>query len=372
MINRVRSTARVVGLTAVAWLSGGASVATRAVPEHGRAPTLGYTRERVADGVYVFVANEAYGAFVSGNSTLIVGDSAALVVDTGNYPELTRRMIDEVRTLTNGKPVRYVVNTHWHPDHWLGNAAYLRAYPAAAIVSTEFTREEIRRRGPAFLAQYQDTAAMFGQLRRLLAPGESKDTSRAATDARAYYAVSLPDAIAAAPGWLSATIEAPTLTFDRALHVHLGNRDVDVCFLGRGNTSGDAVVFDTKTRTLITGDLVVAPIPYAFGSFFPDWLTVLGELRAMNPATIVPGHGALQHDLSYVNQLSELLSLVRSGAEDAVRRGKTLAEFRSAMDLSSFERRFAGNDPRLHTLFRLDWNNAALKRAYDEAKANIE
>ncbi len=116
----------------------------------------------------------------------------------------------------------------------------------------------------------------------------------------------------------------------------------------------------------------VAPIPYAFGSFFPDWLTVLGELRAMNPATIIPGHGALQHDLSHINQLSELLSFVRSGAEDAVRRGKTLIEFRSALDLSSFEQRFAGNDPRLHTLFRLDWNNAALKRAYEEAKANIE
>ena len=81
----------------------------------------------------------------------------------------------------------------------------------------------------------------------------------------------------------------------------------------------------------------------------------------MNPVTIVPGHGALQHDLSYVNQLSELLSLVRSGAEDAVRRGKTLAEFRGAQRLSSFEQRFAGNDPHCTRCF--GWTGTTLPEA---------
>ena len=369
MIDRVRT---VASLSLVACLPGGASA--RRVPSSVSAPAsaFGYTRERVADGIYTFVANEAYGAVVSGNSTLIIGDSAALVVDTGNFPDLTSHMIDEVRTLTNGKPVRYVVNTHWHPDHWLGNAAYLRAYPGLTIVGTEFTRTEIRTRGPQFLAQYKDTALVFGQLRKLSAPPATKDTSVAQSDARAYYAASLPDFIAGAPGWANATIAAPTLTFDRALHVQLGNRDVDVRFLGRGNTSGDAIVFDSKTRTLITGDLVVAPIPYAFSSFFPEWITVLDELRTMSPAVIVPGHGAIQHDFSYIHRLSALLSFVSDAAADAARHGKSLGEFRAALDLSPFEKQFAGDDPRLHVLFRLDWTVAATKRAYDEAKVYVE
>jgi cyclase len=332
---------------------------------------FGYTRERVADGVYAFIANDAYGALVSGNSTLIIGDSAALIVDTGHYPELTRRMIDEVRSLTS-KPVRYVVNTHWHPDHWLGNAEYVRAFPGVSIVSTQFTREEIERRGPSTLAQYRDTARVLAQLRKLTMQPEAKDTNQAAADDRAYYSATIPDWLAAAPGWQTATVTAPTLTFDRVLHIHLGDRDVDVRFLGRGNTSGDAVVFDAKTRTLATGDLVVAPIPYAFNSFFAEWIAVLKELHAMNPARVVPGHGSVQHDLSYVVRVSELLAFVRSAADDAVRKGKSLAEFRAAIDLSAFERRFAGSDPRLQTLFRLDWNVAAVKRAYDEAKFNVE
>jgi cyclase len=369
MIDRLRSVAR---LACVAWLCGGASPRPTPSRAHTSASAFGYTRERVADGIYTFVANEAYGAVVSGNSTLIVGDSAALVIDTGHFPDLTRRMIDEVRTLTNGKPVQYVVNTHWHPDHWLGNAAYLHAYPGLTIVSTEFTRTEIRSRGPRFLGQYKDTTLVFGQLRKLSAPAATKDTSIAQSDARAYYAASLPDFIAGASGWLNATIEAPTLTFDRALHVHLGNRDVDVRFLGRANTSGDAIVFDAKTRTLVTGDLVVAPIPYAFSSFFPEWIAVLSELRTMNPAVIVPGHGAIQHDFSYINRLSELLSFVSKAAAEAARHGKTLAEFRAALDLSPFEKQFAGDDPRLQVLFRLDWTVAATKRAYDEAKVYVE
>ena len=132
-------------------------------------------------------------------------------------------MIDEVRTLTNGKPVRYIVNTHWHPDHWLGNAAYLHAYPAATIVSTEFTREEIRRRGPrvprAVSGHGCDVRAVCvacslpasRKTRAALQPTHEPTTPR-------HFPMQSPRP----PGWLSATIEAPTLTFDRALHVHLG------------------------------------------------------------------------------------------------------------------------------------------------------
>src|SRR4051812_4467232 len=168
MIHRARTT---IGIVVVAWLGAGASSGAHEKVLETRA-NIGYTRERIADGVFTFVANDSYGALVSGNSTLIIGDSAALIVDTGHYPDVTRRMIEEVRSLTT-KPVRYVVNTHWHPDHWMGNAAYARAYPGVTIVSTEFTRGEIQRRGAGIVAQYKDTAAILAQLRRLGASGQA-------------------------------------------------------------------------------------------------------------------------------------------------------------------------------------------------------
>src|ERR1700693_1846943 len=75
-----------------------------------------YHTEKLAEGVYDFIAPEPRTQVVSGNSVAVIGDDGVLVVDTGNVPSLARRMIGEIRKLTD-KPVRFIVNTHWHPDH---------------------------------------------------------------------------------------------------------------------------------------------------------------------------------------------------------------------------------------------------------------
>ena len=83
------------------------------------------------------------------NCTLVVGEDAALLVDSGQFPSLAERMVADVKKLTD-KPVRYLVNTHWHFDHVWGNDVFRRAYPGLAIVSTEFTREMVGEQGRSF------------------------------------------------------------------------------------------------------------------------------------------------------------------------------------------------------------------------------
>src|SRR4029079_3362302 len=106
-----------------------------------------YTLEKIGRGLFAFIAPETFGSLVSGNSLVVVGDSAVLVVDAGHFPSLTRRMVAAIRSTTS-KPVRYLVNTHWHPDHWLGNGDYRAAFPYVEIIATPFTRDEIRTQGP--------------------------------------------------------------------------------------------------------------------------------------------------------------------------------------------------------------------------------
>ncbi len=71
---------------------------------------------------------------MTGNSTVIIGKDAVLVVDSGHFPSLTRRQIDDIRRLTD-KPVAFVVNTHWHADHNTGNYIYREQFPAVSIIS---------------------------------------------------------------------------------------------------------------------------------------------------------------------------------------------------------------------------------------------
>ena len=112
---------------------------------------------RVADGVYAFITPEERSSFQAGNSVAVIGDDGVLVFDTGNIPSMTRRQIAEIRRLTD-KPVRFVVNSHWHPDHTLGNAEYRAAFPGVTVIGTSATRAGILERVPTYVDQMKSFA----------------------------------------------------------------------------------------------------------------------------------------------------------------------------------------------------------------------
>ena len=318
----------------------------------------------VAPGIYAFIAPEAFGGLVSGNSMVVIGDSAVLVVDSGHFPLVTRRMIATIRTLTS-KPVRFLVNTHGHPDHWMGNAEYQRAFPGLTIISTDATRLDIQQQGPAYISAYQDTASL--QRMRDLVNRSGPDALPA--DTKAYYAATLPDLAEALAGWRGVTLVSPTRTFDSSLTVHLGARDARVLFLGRGNTTGDAVVFVPDARVIATGDLVVSPTPYAYDSYIPEWIDVLHTIAAMKPVVIVPGHGPVEHDLTYLHQVADLLTHVRDRVATALSKGMNLRDTQAFVDLAAYRQRFAGNDVRRQRLFDIGFSEPGVKGAYERMQS---
>ena len=108
-------------------------------PARHPSPHESYETVTVGKGILAFIAPEGRTGTVQGNSVVVIGDDGVLVVDTGQFPVLARRMIADIRKVTD-KPVRVVVNTHWHGDHLLGNAEYRRAFPGVAIVNHAETR----------------------------------------------------------------------------------------------------------------------------------------------------------------------------------------------------------------------------------------
>src|SRR2546429_8650887 len=99
---------------------------------------------KVADGVWAAVAAPAYK--VNCNTAIIETDDGVVVVDTHSKPSAARVVVERLRQLSS-KPVRYVVNTHFHWDHWHGNEVYPQAYPNAEIVTNNLTREAMVKKG---------------------------------------------------------------------------------------------------------------------------------------------------------------------------------------------------------------------------------
>jgi len=321
-----------------------------------------YETMKLAEGIVGFIPPENNTAFVSGNSVAIIGDDGVLVVDSGHAPSTTARIIAEIRHMTD-KPVRFLVNTHWHPDHNAGNGLYEEAFPGIQIVSTTTTRDAIEN----VLPRKEVSPDTADRIRKVLSDGSYKGKPIDA-ETRKYYETSLPQLDAFVPELKKANHALPTLTFDTRLTIYLGKREVQVMFLGRGNTAGDAVIYVPDSKVLMAGDLVVYPVPYPYGSFFGEWIETMKKLEAIDATVIVPGHGPVMHDKKYIDLNIELLEATKAEAADAFKRGLTVDEAVKAADFSALRKQFVGDKPERAFSFDQGYVPAAVKRAYREAK----
>src|SRR5215210_3032513 len=287
---------------------------------------LTYRTVRVTEGVYAFITPEERSSFQAGNSVAIVGDDGVLVFDTGNIPSATRRQIAEIRRLTN-KPVRWVVNSHWHPDHTLGNSEYRKAFPGVTVIGTSATRAGILERVPTYVAQMRSFAPIDSTMRLRLATGKMRDGSAMPDTVRLAWELTTRDYAEFMKEVVHTTPSAPDVVFDDSLTISLGTRKVQLVRPGRGNTAGDAFLFLPEERVLLTGDLVTVPCPFPGTAYFADWLRSLDALEARKGATIVPGHGDVQHDYAYVGMVRDLIAFTLDRARDAVKRGVSLEDF---------------------------------------------
>jgi cyclase len=331
-----------------------------------------YDLQKVAEGVYSFVAPEWDSGVVQSNCTLIIGEDAALVVDTGQFPSLAERMVADIKKLTN-KPVRYIVNTHWHFDHVWGNAVFRDAYPGVAIISTEFTRELVEDQAPKYLATQRKTNKdQAEQLRKLVADGKLPD-GRVLPEDTKHFLARTADTLDHIDADLVHTVHTPpTVGFEKELTINLGKREVKVMWLGRANTGGDAATWVPDAKILLTGDAVVFPTPFAFGSYMSEWPATLQKMIDMNAATIIPGHGPVMHDASYLKTLVEMFQALSTQVKEAVAQGLSLADTRKKVTLDEFSKRIAGDNNQRRGGFRSAFLEPAVDRAYQEATGKLK
>jgi cyclase len=275
-----------VGAAALA-LGPGASVVARQATPDVRPPGTTYkgpafTFNKIADGVYHAVGTGSL--VVMSNAVVIEGDRDVLVVDSNVSPGGAWALREELKAVTP-KPIRWVVNSHYHFDHSHGNQIY---GPEVEIIGHEFARQQI------LAGKSQDSPArefFVGSVPGLIKSLEQRLAATADATERAALQTQLDVQRNHLEGTNAVRPTPPTMTLTQTLTLHRGSREIRVLFLGRGHTAGDVVVYLPKERIVATGDLLVEGTSYLGDAFVTDWIQTIDVLKRLEFDTVLPGHG---------------------------------------------------------------------------------
>ena len=280
MISLLRVIFILLGITATFAFSG-TSRATEQAP---------LTVTEIAPGIYVHVGQHAiYTPKNKGdisNCSFIVGEKGVAVVDSCGTYLLGRALRAAIRSVTD-KPIRYVFNTHMHPDHVFGNAAFVEDKPE-------------------FVAHYKLGRGLASRAER-------------------YMAVNGKD-VGEAP-FAGTKVVLPTREIKETESIDIGGRTIRVLPQPTAHTDNDLVIYDEKTQTLFLGDLLFAHrVPALDGSIL-GWVKVLKELEKIPAERVVPGHGPAS--LGWPDALQPINNYLQTIIDEIrpmIAEGKTMAE----------------------------------------------
>ena len=282
--------------------------------------------ERLAPSVYALVRDEPIGFAQNANSLIVVGDRDVTVVDAQFTREATFETLAAIRRITT-KRVGAVITTHWHDDHFAGTQVYRDTFPSVRLIQQANTVEDLAALGrPNRAGQLAGAPPAADRFERLLASGLGGDSTPASADERAALTAAIRIVrtyVAEAPGFRE--IAASDTVRDH-LELGSGRERIEVRWFGCGNTRGDLVVFVPAAGVVATGDLVVWPVPFGFGSYPAEWAADLDSILARAPRVVVPGHGPVLRNLDYVRTERAMLGRLLGGAS-------TLDSFRLAVPL---------------------------------------
>jgi cyclase len=249
---------------------------------HAQAPPPNaYRFQPIVPGVYSAIGTGTMN--VGSNSAVIVNRDDVLIVDSHISPESGRAMLEELKAITD-KPVRFLVNTHFHFDHTNGNQAFP---PAVDIIGHDFTRRkltgDILERG-MFADLLKGLPKQVDDLRARAAAEQD-----AAAKSRLEQQVRVQTAYAASLGDLHVT--PPTVTVADRMTLYRGDREIRLLSIGHGHTAGDLVVFLPRERVLCSGDLLVNGLANLIDGFVNEWPDALEKLKPLDFVDVIPGHG---------------------------------------------------------------------------------
>lgn len=251
--------------------------------------------QEIGAGIYVHHGahedlSEGYKGDIC-NVSFVVGSKGVAVIDTGGSLRVGKRLHDAIRKVTT-LPVLYVINTHVHPDHIFGNAAFI-----------------------------EDKAAFVGHAKLADAMELRKES---------YLRI---NSIWMGAEFAGSEMIKPSLPVKDKLELDLGNRKLQLTAYPTAHTNTDITVLDSKTATLWTGDLLFVERTPSIDGDLKGWLAVIEQLKTVPVQQMVPGHGAVAKDWkTALDNEQRYLSTLLNDMRNSIKKGEVMEK---AMDTAA-------------------------------------
>lgn len=302
----------------------------------------------VTDGVWL--ATGSGSVHTMSNALVLVGEFDTLVVDSHVTPAAARALLQSLSVITD-KPVRYLVNSHYHFDHAHGN----QSFPAGVeIIGHEFTRKKLNGEignvlEEATFKSFSDGVPTTVATLEQQAAAETDPARKAALQenhrVQSDYMNAIPEISPTPP---NITLESKMTLFQV---VAAGSREIQLHHFGRAHTGGDVVIFLPQERVVFTGDMMLPGLSYMGDAHVDEWPATLEGLKSLDFDTWLPGHGPVMRTRDPIDHFQAYLAdlWIKTGAMH--QRGVSADDAATQIDMTNHGSNYAqirgpGVDPR--------------------------
>ena len=285
--------------------------------------------EKVADGVYCALARAQ--ALINSNAAIFVNSQDVLIMDAHSKPSAVAALVAQIKKEVTPKPVRFVVNSHFHWDHMQGNSGYRVAGAKVDFVASEPTKDLMGKEARNRLKESMDGVpaqidALQKRMAKATAPAEKAFCQEQIRQFQAYLAE-----------MKNFSLELPTIAFAKSHVIKDRAGDLHIEFHGRAHTAGDVIVFCPQKRVASTGDMIHGFLPYAADAFPKTWPKTIDSVASRAFDKILPGHGPVHPTRDRMIHMRNYIEEVTARTEEGKKAGKTVAELQKTITVTSLK-----------------------------------
>ncbi len=297
---------------------------------------------KVTDSIYVFKPKIDW---VHGNGTAVIGPDGVFFIDTylqTNYAEEAIRLLGQITKL----PVKFVLNTHFHNDHVMGNYIFKRTFPGCQIIAHDSTYKYMNGKIKVDIStEMKDNDDGIAQVEQELKDGKTSKGVMLTSSMKGFWEWQLREGKEYKESYKGNQFVNADITFSKGLNFHWGGQTIQLIYMSdNGHSPGDVIAWVPEKRILIAGDLVVGPTPYATHDNVPGMVKAIQKIIDMDPSIIIPGHGPIEYDLEYVKLVKDAFNGYIDEAEKDIENKIPVKDAMKNAALPDLDKRFTGDD----------------------------